>query len=284
MEKSSRSSCLYSPFIPSGIYWPPGFWKHPQQRIPLLYSCDRGLLVDSGIVVVGSIDTRLLAFGDNKKQHAPSKSMRGCLSQERLRPLWDSFPSSSFPVSLVNSLRLFRSRLFSALLASIFVALGFVPLLAIFFVKDTHSVAQDRQEKYNQIAKTWYEGYLTVMLNAKKSQNKFFITLAVLFVIAIALPSTGLLKSIFFPAADSDYVYVQIEKPQGSDLASTDLSVREVEELLYTNPNVASFVSEVGAGSSFAAGLARALQVVATLVHHGEPSKAPQTNKRRFCD
>ena len=71
-----------------------------------------------------------------------------------------------------------------------------------------------------------------------------------LLLVAFALPATGLLKSIFFPAADSDYVYVQIEKSQGSDLAQTDLSLREVEEVLYANKHVASFASVVGAGTS----------------------------------
>ncbi|MEK7201389.1 MAG: efflux RND transporter permease subunit, partial [Patescibacteria group bacterium] len=50
------------------------------------------------------------------------------------------------------------------------------------------------------------------------------------------------------------FVYVQIEKPRGTELAHTDLSVREVEEILYTNKQVASFVSEAGSGSSFAGG------------------------------
>lgn len=46
-----------------------------------------------------------------------------------------------------------------------------------------------------------------------------------------------------------------MEKPQGTELAVTDLAVREVEEVLYTNKHIASFVTEVGAGSSFASSL-----------------------------
>jgi multidrug efflux pump subunit AcrB len=74
-------------------------------------------------------------------------------------------------------------------------------------------------------------------------------------VVAFALPATGLLKSIFFPGADSDYVYVQIEKPQGTDLTQTDLSLREVEEVLYANKHVSSFVSVAGAGTSLGGGI-----------------------------
>ena len=214
-----------------------------------------GILVDSGIVVVEAFHTRLLAYDD--KQQAAVAAIR-----EYAWPLI----AGTFTTIVVFVPLFFLSGIVGkflasipftvifVLLASIFVALGFVPLLAVFFVRDTHSAAQDRQEKYNQLAKTWYQAFLKNLLHNKKEQNKFFITLAVLFVVALALPATGLLKSIFFPAADSDYVYVQIEKPRGTELAQTDLSVREVEEILYANKHVASFVSEAGSGSSFAGG------------------------------
>ncbi len=214
-----------------------------------------GILVDSGIVVVEAFHTRLLAYGD--KQKAAVAAIR-----EYAWPLI----AGTFTTIVVFIPLFFLSGIVGkflasipftvifVLLASIFVALGFVPLLAVFFVRDTHSAAQDRQEKYNQIAKLWYQKFLQKLLNDRARQNKFLLAMAVLFVIAIMLPATGLLKSIFFPGSDSDFVYVQIEKSQGSELASTDVSVREVEEILYTNPNVASFVSEVGSGSSFAGG------------------------------
>lgn len=212
-----------------------------------------GILVDSGIVVVEAFHTRLLKYGD--KHQAAVAAIR-----EYAWPLI----AGTFTTIVVFVPLFFLSGIVGkflasipftvifVLLASIFVALGFVPLLAIFFVRDTHSATQDRQEQYSQRARVWYQAYLTKMLANKRSQNKFIVTILVLFVVSLALPATGLLKSIFFPAGDADYVYVQIEKPQGTELAETDLSVREVEEVLYTNPHVASFVSESGSGSSFA--------------------------------
>ncbi|MBU0750522.1 efflux RND transporter permease subunit, partial [Patescibacteria group bacterium] len=59
---------------------------------------------------------------------------------------------------------------------------------------------------------------------------------------------------VFFPEDDSNFIYVEVEKPQGSELAQTDLSVREVEEILYVDARVESFVTEVGSGSQFGAG------------------------------
>src|SRR5262249_32109535 len=104
------------------------------------------------------------------------------------------------------------------LLASIFVALGIVPLLAIRFVKPSTNKMAERQERYNAAAKTWYQGFLHRFLKDRKNQNRFLAGMIALFVIALLLPATGLLKSIFFPSEGTDYVYVQVEKPQGTSL------------------------------------------------------------------
>jgi hypothetical protein len=58
------------------------------------------------------------------------------------------------------------------------------------------------------------------------------------------------LEVAFFPQDDQDYIVVSVERTQGTPLAVTDLSVREVEEILYTSPYVASFVTTVGASSA----------------------------------
>lgn len=211
-----------------------------------------GILVDSGIVVVEAFHTRLLKYGD--KRDAAIAAIR-----EYAWPLI----AGTFTTIVVFIPLFFLSGIVGkflasipftvifVLLASIFVALGFVPILSMFFVKATHSALGEQQERYNQIAKTWYQGFLHTLLANKKNQNRFFILMGVLFVVALMLPATGLLKSIFFPGANSDYVYIEIERPQGTELAQTDLSVREVEEILYANPQIESFVTVVGSGSSF---------------------------------
>jgi HAE1 family hydrophobic/amphiphilic exporter-1 len=72
-----------------------------------------------------------------------------------------------------------------------------------------------------------------------------------LFIVALALPITGVVKTIFFEQEDSDFIFVEVERPQGTELSQTDLSVRAVEEILYTRPNIESFVTTVGASSDF---------------------------------
>ncbi|CAN5740972.1 efflux RND transporter permease subunit [soil metagenome] len=212
-----------------------------------------GILVDSGIVVVEAFHTRLLKYGD--KDEAAVAAIR-----EYAWPLVaGTFTTIAVFVPLFFLTGIIGKFLSSipftvifVLLASIFVALGIVPLLAVYFVHPTHAIDDSRQERYNRAAKDWYQKFLHRFLANKRQQNIFLASMIGLFILAIALPATGVLKSIFFPASDSDYVYVQVEKPQGTVLENTDLSLREVEEVLYQNPHVASFVSETGAGSSFA--------------------------------
>ncbi|MEK7602052.1 MAG: efflux RND transporter permease subunit [Patescibacteria group bacterium] len=215
-----------------------------------------GILVDSGIVVVEAFHTHVRKHGD---KHAAAVSA----IREYAWPLI----AGTFTTIVVFIPLFFLSGIVGkflasipftvifVLLASIFVALGFVPLLAMFYVKTSHDALTERQEKYNRVARQWYQNFLYKMLRSKHDQNRFLQVMVGLFILSLLLPVTGLLKSEFFPGEDADTIYVQIEKPQGTELTETDLAVREIEEQLYGNKHVASFVTEVGAGSSFASAL-----------------------------
>jgi multidrug efflux pump len=212
-----------------------------------------GILVDSGIVVVEAFHTRLLKTGDTHDAAvAAIKEYAWPLIAGTFTTIVVFVPLFFLSGITGKFLAAIPFTVIFVLLASIFVALGFVPLLAILYVKPAHSAIENVQEKYNQIAKEWYQKKLRAFLHNTKNQNRFIFSLIGLLILSFALPATGLLKSIFFPTADSDFVYVQIERPQGSSLANTDISLREVEEILYTNTHIESFVSVAGAGSSFA--------------------------------
>jgi multidrug efflux pump len=211
-----------------------------------------GILVDSGIVVVEAIHTRLIKFGSKEeaaiaalKEYALPLTAGTMTTVAVFIPLFFlSGVTGKFIASIPFTV-------IFVLLASIFVALGLVPLLATFLVQPTLSPLEARQEHYNEVAKKWYENFLRKILGNKKFENRFVIAMVVLFIISLTLPALGLVKVIFFPPGDVDLAYVQIEKPQGTELATTDLSVREVEEILYQDKYIDSFVTGVGSGSAF---------------------------------
>ncbi|HYD93277.1 MAG TPA: efflux RND transporter permease subunit [Candidatus Paceibacterota bacterium] len=213
-----------------------------------------GILVDTGIVVVEAIHTRFIATGD--KRAAAINAIR-----EYATPL----TAGTFTTIAVFVPLFFLSGIVGkfvasipftvifVLLASIFVALGLVPLFAMYIIRPSHSKTQHLQEEYNRKARAWYERFLKDLLDNPKKANRFIWSMVGLFVLAIILPATGAVKTIFFPGENSDFIYIDIEKQQGSTLEATDLAVREIEERLYGDPQIASFVSEVGAASYFGA-------------------------------
>jgi HAE1 family hydrophobic/amphiphilic exporter-1 len=96
----------------------------------------------------------------------------------------------------------------------------------------------------------FYERNLRRLLASRRSR---FLTLAfvsVLFIIAVALPATGIVKTEFFPSSDSDYLYVNLEAPAGLKLDESDKIVRIVESRLSTYPEIANFTTIVGSSAS----------------------------------
>lgn len=210
-----------------------------------------GILVDSGIVVAEAIHTRMKKYGNAEdaavasiKEYAWPLIAGTMTTVAVFAPL---FFLSGIVGKFISSIPF---TIIFVLMASIVVALGFVPLLAILLTKEHKNRFEDMQEVWSHKAQAWYKGFLGSILDSARYQKRFFIALALGFVIALSLPITGVLKVAFFPQDDLDYAFISVERRQGTPLAQTDLSAREVEELLYDNPHIESFVTTVGASSA----------------------------------
>ncbi len=210
-----------------------------------------GILVDSGIVVTEAIHTRMRKYAT--KMEAAEASLReyawpliaGTMATVAVfAPL---FFISGIVGEFISSIPF---TLIFVLMASIFVALGLVPLIAIMFTSKESNRLEEKQEEYTHSFQEWYRGWLTELLDNRRLQNIFLASIGVAFIVACALPVTGLLKTTFFPQEDIDYIFAEIEKPQGTTLEETDLVVRQIEESLYANPNIEAFTSTVGGSSS----------------------------------
>jgi multidrug efflux pump subunit AcrB len=211
-----------------------------------------GILVDSGIVVAEAIHTRLKLYG----------SAEGAAIASIKEYAWPLIAGTMTTIAVFAPLffltgivgKFIASIPFTiifVLVASIFVALGMVPLLAIVLTKEHKSEFEEMQERWSEKAREWYKSFLRSFLISRKKQNRFFLALGVGFFVSFFLPIFGLLPVKFFPQDNQDFVFVSIEKPQGTPLVQTDHSVREVEEVLYNDLYTDSFVTTVGAGSAF---------------------------------
>lgn len=211
-----------------------------------------GILVDSGIVVTEAIHTRYQKYGD------PIRAAKEAL-REYARPLTAGtmttvamFAPLFFISGIVGQyIQSIPFTIITVLIASIFVALGLVPLIAIQLInKETGGKFAMMQEEWNNKAQVWYREFLTKVLRDKKFQKRFIWSMGVALIIAILLPVSGIVKVLFFPQDDAEYAYLEIEAKQGTPLEQTDLAARGVEELLYGDKRIESFVTTIGGSSA----------------------------------
>lgn len=211
-----------------------------------------GILVDSGIVVTEAIHTRYKKYGDSLI--AAKEAIR-----EYSTPLIAGTMTTVavfVPLFFISGVtgEFIASIPFTiifVLIASIFVALGLVPLIVVMFTRREMNKLEMRQEMLNAKFQTWYRTWLTGILRDTSFQKWFLRGVGIAFVISLILPMTGLVKVIFFPGEDVELVYIEIEHKQGTPLFETDLAARAVEEILYDDPRIESFTTTVGASSAF---------------------------------
>ena len=215
-----------------------------------------GILIDAGIVVTEGIHTRYKKLGDAKEAAiATIKEYSWPLIAGTLTTVAVFVPLfflSGITGEFISSIPF---TIIFVLVASIFVALGIVPLIAILFTKRSMSRFEMLQEEWNDKARAWYKNFLRHSLQNNRFQKRFLWVIGILFIISLTFPVFGLVKVTFFPQDDIGFITLELEKPQGTTLLDTDLAIREVEEILYerdTFPEIESFVTTVGGSSAFA--------------------------------
>jgi multidrug efflux pump subunit AcrB len=214
-----------------------------------------GILVDSGIVVVEGINRRMKERPDIDKKEAAIATVREFAAPLAAGTMTTvAMFSGLFIVSGVTGqfIAVIPFTLVFVLLASLVVALIFLPLLSASFLKRRNRTKFEQlQTEYTHRLEAWYKRKLTTILTSRPRQKRFMWSLRGLLVVAILLPVLGVVQVIFFESGDVPFVYVEAELPAGTPLYTTDLLVREVEERLYNRDYIDAFQVTVGAGSVF---------------------------------
>lgn len=121
-----------------------------------------------------------------------------------------------------------------------------------------HYLASDEEKT---LASRWINGIIkiekllprygeileSILINRTKS-IMVLVVVALIFLGSLALPVTGILRSEFIPAADSEYLYINIEGPPGLIVDRTKEIADQVEKVLFNEKAVSSFSLVVGAG------------------------------------
>lgn len=213
-----------------------------------------GILVDSGIVVTEAIHTRMRKLGASRDDAAMQSIheyawplIGGTMTTVAVfAPL---FFISGIVGKFISSIPF---TIIFVLLASIFVALGLVPLIAIWITKPTSgNKLEEMQEEWTHIAQEWYANHLRTFLGNPRLQNWFIASLCIGLVIAVFLPIFGVVKTVFFPGEDVNYIYLEVEAKRGTPITETDLTIRAVEEILYEKDYIIAFTATAGGSSPF---------------------------------
>ncbi|MFH0846046.1 MAG: efflux RND transporter permease subunit [Patescibacteria group bacterium] len=214
-----------------------------------------GILVDSAIVVTEAMHTKIKdGMGGKESAIATIKEFYMSLTSGTMTTVAAFFPLFFLSGIMGKFVSGIPYTLIFVLFASLFVALGIVPLIAMLVLKkngNSNGKLFKFQTKYNNLLKDWYEVRLKNIILNRKFQNKFLWAMGIALVLSFILPLSGLLKTTLFPDEDQKFIYVDVEMPQGTVLAETDMAVRAVEEILYNQPFIESFETSVGATNSF---------------------------------
>ncbi|MDE2172550.1 MAG: efflux RND transporter permease subunit [Patescibacteria group bacterium] len=83
----------------------------------------------------------------------------------------------------------------------------------------------------------------------RKRRRRVLAAVIALFIFSVALVPAGFVKSVFFPEQDSDYVFIDMRAPVGTNLAETDRRVAAVEKRLLGYTDIDNFSTVIGQAS-----------------------------------
>ncbi|HEX2419883.1 MAG TPA: efflux RND transporter permease subunit, partial [Micromonosporaceae bacterium] len=215
-----------------------------------------GRVVDDSIVVLENIK-RHLGYGEPKHQAIVDavREVAGAVTSSTLTTV-----AVFLPIAFVSGLvgQLFSSFAITvtvALLASLFVSLTVIPVLAYWFLKSpTGSPEQIRERaERRELRSPLQRGYVPVLRFATR-----FKALTVVIGIAVFIGTVALIPSLktnFIDSSGQDTTYVSLRMPLGTDLGTTDAAARKVETVLADHAGVDSYQVNIGSGSPLFGGL-----------------------------
>lgn len=214
-----------------------------------------GIIVDSSIVMVEGINARMKSDPTIDKRQAAIITVRefaaplisGTLTTVAM--FTGLFIVSGVIGQFISSIPF---TLIFILLASLFVSLTMIPLFASMFLRRRSTTRfEQAQVAYAHQVESWYRTKLNGIIGNKGAERKFMWGIRIALILALMLPVVGLVKVVFFEQGDVDYIFVEVEYPEGTTKEVTDIAVRRVEDVLYTESDIESYSVTVGSGSQF---------------------------------
>ncbi|MEU4220042.1 efflux RND transporter permease subunit [Actinoplanes sp. NPDC026623] len=213
-----------------------------------------GRVVDDSIVVLENIK-RHLEYGEAKVHAIMSgvKEVSGAVTASTLTTV-----AVFAPIALVGG---FVGQLFApfaitvtvALVASLFVSLTVVPVLAYWFLRPaaggSESVEVRQAAEAKELRSPLQRSYLPIIRWVIRSRTTRWSTVGI--GVVVLLGTMGLaskLETNFLDQSGQDTIVVSQDLPVGTDLATTDAAAKKVEAVIVANDDVEHYQVTVGNG------------------------------------
>ena len=208
-----------------------------------------GRVVDDSIVVIENIK-RHQGLGETGYVTLVTsvKEVAGAVTSSTLTTV-----AVFLPIGLVSGqtgalFRPFALTVTVALLASLIVSLTVVPVLASYLMQRKVNVAEAKAQAHDEADGALQHAYMPVLRWAL-AHRLITVALAIgLFVGTMAL--VPFLKTDFIGAASEVSLQVNQTLPTGTSLKETDAATRKVEEVIASDPNLDTYSTTIGGGSS----------------------------------
>ncbi|MBN2087413.1 efflux RND transporter permease subunit [Candidatus Peregrinibacteria bacterium] len=146
----------------------------------------------------------------------------------------------------------------AVLISSLVIGLFIIPAFAVIFMskagekKESDTSRFLRHKRREVIAKinAKYQELLNFLLEKKKRRKGLFSITTLVFISALLLPALGLVKIEGFPLVDVDFMYIDAEAPIGTTLEKLDPIVKKIEKVVQEDPNIESYVLNMGTGGN----------------------------------
>lgn len=251
-----------------------------------------GMLVDNAVVVIENI-YRHLQLG-----LSPTEAARKGTSEVGLAIAASTLTTVAvfFPMMFATGIagRMAQSLSVSviiSLLASLFVALTIVPMLAAWMFRVRRRKGREMAEGVVALGedrftgvRRLYEGWLRRALFHRK---RVLLGILAAFVLAIVV-AAAFLGTEFMPSTDSAMLYLKLTMPVGTNVEETDRIVRYLEEQSLKDPNVITTFVQVGSSeqsaSDTASGTGAAGSYEAILYSYLKPSSERKESDKQILE
>ncbi len=201
-----------------------------------------GMMVDNAVVVIENIYRHIQSgIPKEKASSFGAEEVSLAITASTFTTIAVFFPML-FAKSIVGKLaRPFALTISFGLLASLFVAITIVPMLASVIYKEE----KERKVHFFDRIRGWYEKSLSRIL---KTRTIFLLSIIVLFVISvlIAIFFTG---KEFFPSSDRSFFMMRVKLPVGTPLNETVRVLKTLEERALQQRAIQSIITFAGAES-----------------------------------